>query len=41
MKGMWRGFVVKDGGVDKFPMGEIDAMFGNNTATFTSYDGTK
>jgi hypothetical protein len=40
MIGKWRGFVVKDGGVDKFPMGEIDANFGNTTVTFTSYDGT-
>lgn len=40
MLGRWRGFVVKEGGPGKFPMGEIDANFGNNTVTFTSYDGT-
>ena len=41
MKGIWRGFIVKDGGVDKFPMGEIDANFGNSSVTFTTYDGMK
>lgn len=40
MRGVWRGFVVKDGGPTKFPMGEIDAHFDNTTVTFTSYDGT-
>lgn len=40
MRGRWRGFVVKENGPTKFPMGEIDATFSNKTATFTSYDGT-
>jgi len=40
MKGIWRGFVVKNSGVDHFPLGEIDAHFYNNTVEFSSQDGT-
>merc|ERR1719473_2319497 len=40
MIGKWRGMVVKENGPSKFPMGEIDVVFDNKTATFTSYDGT-
>ena len=40
MLGKWRGLVVKNGGPTHFSMGEIDVVFANKTATFTSFDGS-